>query len=72
MNNIRKCLILQIHYSEVFEIIPVAQQYGITQWAATDSPADSGWRKGQPIGLWDLNYNRKHTYAGFADGLAGK
>lgn len=55
-----------------FEIIPVAQQYGITQWAATDSPADSGRRKGQPIGLWDLNYNRKHTYAGFADGLAGK
>ena len=55
-----------------FEIIPVAQQYGITQWAATDSPADSGWRKGQPIGLWDLNYNRKHTYAGFSDGLAGK
>lgn len=55
-----------------FEIIPVAQQYGITQWAATDSPADSGWRKEQPIGLWDLNYNRKHTYAGFADGLAGK
>lgn len=55
-----------------FEIIPVAQQYGITQWAATDSPADSGWKKGQPIGLWDLNYNRKHTYAGFADGLAGK
>lgn len=55
-----------------FEIIPVAQQYGITQWAATDSPADSGWRKGQPIGLWDLNYNRKHTYAGFADGLADK
>lgn len=55
-----------------FEIIPVAQQYGITQWAATDSPADSGWRKGQPIGLWDLNYNCKHTYAGFADGLAGK
>ncbi|MCK9159927.1 MAG: endo-1,4-beta-xylanase [Bacteroidaceae bacterium] len=55
-----------------FEIIPAAQCYGITQWSATDSPEDSGWRKGQPIGLWDLNYNRKHTYAGFADGLAGK
>lgn len=55
-----------------FELIPAAQRYGITQWAATDSPADSGWRKGEPIGLWDLNYNRKHTYAGFADGLAGK
>lgn len=55
-----------------FEIIPAAQQYGITQWCATDSPADSGWRGGEPVGLWDANYNRKHTYAGFADGLAGK
>ena len=52
-----------------FEIIPAAQQYGITQWCATDSPKDSGWRKGQPTGLWDLNYLRKHTYAGFAVGL---
>ena len=55
-----------------FEIIPVSQQWGICQWCITDAPADSGWRKGEPVGLWDLNYNRKHTYAGFADGLAGK
>lgn len=55
-----------------FEIIPVAQQYGITQWCITDSPTGSGWRGGEPVGLWDANYNRKHTYAGFADGLAGK
>lgn len=55
-----------------FEIIPVAQQYGITQWCITDSPTASGWRGGEPVGLWDANYNRKHTYAGFADGLAGK
>lgn len=55
-----------------FEIIPEAQRYGITQWAATDSPASSSWRGGEPIGLWDLNYNRKHAYAGFADGLSGK
>lgn len=52
-----------------FEIIPVAQQYGITHWSPTDSPADSGWRKGQPIGLWDLNYNRKPVYVGFLEGL---
>lgn len=52
-----------------FEIIPAAQQYGITQWCATDSPKDSGWRPGEPTGLWDLNYLRKHTYAGFAVGL---
>ena len=52
-----------------FEIIPAAQQYGITQWCATDSPKDSGWRPDLPVGLWDLNYLRKHTYAGFAVGL---
>lgn len=54
-----------------FEIIPVEQQYGITQWCATDSPADSGWRGGEPVGLWDINYNRKPAYGGFADGLKG-
>lgn len=52
-----------------FEIIPIDKQYGITQWCATDSPKDSGWRPGLPVGLWDLNYLRKHTYAGFAAGL---
>lgn len=52
-----------------FELIPQAQQYGITQWCATDSPKDSGWRAGCPTGLWDSNYLRKHTYAGFAAGL---
>lgn len=55
-----------------FENIPAAQRYGITQWAQTDSPASSGWRAGEPIGLWDLNYSRKPAYGGFADGLAGK
>lgn len=52
-----------------FEIIPIDKQYGITQWCATDSPKDSGWRAGCPTGLWDSNYLRKHTYAGFAVGL---
>lgn len=54
-----------------FEIIPATQRYGITQWAATDSPASSSWRGGEPIGLWTLDYDRKHAYAGFADGLSG-
>lgn len=57
--------------SKYLEIIPVEQQYGITQWCATDSPAESGWRAGEPVGLWDLNYNRKPAYGGFADGLKG-
>lgn len=55
-----------------FEIIPVNQQHSITHWSPADSPTDSSWRGGQPIGLWTLNYSRKHTYAGFANGLAGK
>ena len=58
--------------SKYLEIVPKTQQWGICQWCLTDSPADSSWRKGQPTGLWDSNYCRKHTYAGFADGLAGK
>lgn len=58
--------------SEYLRIIPAAQQWGICQWCATDSPAGSGWRAGEPVGLWDSNYYRKHTYAGFADGLSGK
>lgn len=55
-----------------FEIIPANQRYGITQWCITDAPESSGWRGGEPVGLWDSNYYRKHTYAGFADGLSGK
>lgn len=57
---------------QYFAIVPVSQQYGICQWCLTDAPADSGWRKGQPVGLWNLNYQRKPAYGGFADGLAGK
>ena len=55
---------------QYFKIVPVKQQYGICQWCLTDSPADSGWRPGQPVGLWNLNYQRKPAYGGFADGLA--
>lgn len=51
------------------EIIPENQQWGICQWCATDSPANSGWRAGLPTGLWDSDYYRKHTYGGFAAGF---
>lgn len=55
---------------QYFTIVRPSQQYGICQWCLTDSPADSGWRPGQPVGLWNLNYQRKPAYGGFADGLA--
>lgn len=55
---------------QYFKIVPVKQQYGICQWCLTDAPTNSGWRPGLPVGLWNLNYQRKPAYGGFADGLA--
>lgn len=54
---------------EYYRIIPQPQQYGITQWCITDSPADSGWRPGEPVGLWTIDYQRKPAYGGWAEGL---
>ncbi len=54
------------------EIIPAAQQYGITLWSPNDSPANSSWRAGEPIGVWTEGFHyRKRSYAGVADGLSG-
>ena len=47
------------------ETIPAAQQYGITKWSTSDTAQSA-------TGLWDANYGRKHTYAGFAAGLQGE
>ena len=56
---------------EYFRIIPADKQWGICQWCTNDAPANSGWRGGEPVGIWDLNYYRKHVYAGFVRGLNG-
>lgn len=56
---------------EYFRIIPPAQQWGICQWCPTDAPANSGWRANEPVGIWNLDFYRKHVYAGFVRGLAG-
>ena len=58
-------------FSEYFRIVPPEQQWGICQWCPTDSPSNSGWRANTPVGIWDLNYYRKHVYAGFVRGLNG-
>ena len=55
-----------------FEIIPAAQQYGITVWSPKDSPAGSFWRAEEPIGLWTEGYNRKRAYAAFSEALSNK
>ena len=56
---------------EYFRIIPPEQQWGICQWCTTDAPENGGWRGGEPVGIWDINYYRKHVYAGFVRGLNG-
>ena len=53
-----------------FSIIPPSQQWGICQWCPTDAP-NNGWRANEPVGIWDINYYRKHVYAGFVRGLNG-
>lgn len=56
---------------EYLRIIPPEQQWGICQWCTTDAPSGNGWRAGEPVGIWDQNYYRKHAYAGFVRGLNG-
>lgn len=56
---------------EYLRIIPPSQQWGICQWCTTDAPSGGGWRAGEPVGIWDANYYRKHAYAGFVRGLNG-
>ena len=58
-------------FRKFFEIIPPEQQWGICQWCTNDAPSSSGWRGGEPVGIWDQDFYRKHVYAGFVRGLAG-
>ena len=47
-----------------FEIIPAAQRYGIT----VSNPIESATH----VGLWNAIHERKLTFSGFANGLAGE
>ena len=57
---------------EYLRIVPAEQQWSICQWCPTDAPDYSGWRGGEPVGIWDLDLYRKHVYAGFVKGLGGE
>jgi endo-1,4-beta-xylanase len=53
--------------------VPVNKQYGITIWSISDNEKEHEyWLPDESPNLWDANYERKHAYKGFADGLAGK
>ncbi len=54
------------------ELIPADQQSGITVWTLSDAAAEHEyWLNGDSPNLFDSNYDRKHAYKGFCDGLAG-
>jgi GH35 family endo-1,4-beta-xylanase len=44
-----------------FEKVPASQRYGIT----LNNPVDNA----DAVGLWSSDYSRKHSYAGFIEGL---
>ena len=53
--------------------VPEAQRSGITIWTLTDHPREHEyWLPDESPNLFDKNYNRKHAYKGFCDGLAGR
>ncbi|WP_029163925.1 endo-1,4-beta-xylanase [Anaerophaga thermohalophila] len=55
------------------EIIPEAQQYGITVWGLSDAEQEhENWLPDDAPCLWDADYKRKLSYKAFADGLAGR
>jgi len=61
-------LLMSKYYNYVIrkyiEIIPAAQRYGVTLSNIIESTNN--------VGLWDAVYERKFTFSGFANGLAGK
>ena len=55
-----------------FQYIPTAQQYGVCVWSLSDNEAEHEyWLEGETPNLYDTDYERKHAYMGFCDGLAG-
>ncbi|MDR0799654.1 MAG: endo-1,4-beta-xylanase [Dysgonamonadaceae bacterium] len=55
------------------EIIPAAQQYGITVWCVSDNADEhANWLKDDAPCLWDAKYNRKMAYKNFLEGMTGK
>ena len=53
--------------------VPESQRSGITIWTLTDHAREHEyWLPDESPNLFDKDYNRKHAYKGFCDGLAGR
>lgn len=54
---------------EYFKVVPANQQFGFTFWCPKDAPENSGWRKGEPVGIWTQTGKRKPVYEGIVNAL---
>ena len=55
------------------DIVPSAQQSGITIWSLSDNANEHEyWLNGDVPNLFDSSYKRKWAYKGFCDGIAGE
>lgn len=54
------------------ELIPAAQQFGITVWGVNDPNGEGHWLPDDSACLWNNKFERKVAYKFFADGLAGR
>ena len=60
-------------FEKYLEIIPEAQQSGITIWTLSDNAKEHEyWLPDESPNLWDSDYLRKWAYKGVCDGLAKK
>jgi GH35 family endo-1,4-beta-xylanase len=72
-NDAEQAALYQYVVDSYTKYIPEAQRYGITVWCVSDNPDEhTNWLPDDAPCLWDKDYQRKHAYKGFADGLAGK
>lgn len=54
-----------------FEVVPKAQQYGITIWSLSDNEVEhENWIPGDAPNLWDAEYQPKEAYYSVAKALA--
>lgn len=55
------------------QYVPAGQRYGVTAWGVSDNEEEHvNWIPNDAPNLWNADYERKHAYKGFADGLAGR
>jgi endo-1,4-beta-xylanase len=52
--------------------VPQRQQYGITLWDTTDKYSWLNWHRFEAGTLFDVDYQRKPAFYGFAEGLSGQ